>query len=400
MIDKDELLNSKDFYKSFKNGENLTSFFQTMHKRAVEHMLEAELDAHLDNEKHEKTNDGNYRNGHGTKKIKTSFGEQEIKVPRDRDASFNPMLVPKRGTIVEGIENVIISLYSKGMSVSDIEQQISEIYNFQVSSSTISRITNAVSSEIVAWQNRPLEDLYLIVWMDGIVFKVREDSKVINKTIYLAIGLKRDGKKEVLGMWLGKNETSSFWMGVLTDLKARGIKDILITATDNLNGFTQTIRSVFPESQTQICVVHQIRNSCKYVVYKDRQQFTADMKHIYAAPNRQAAEHALNDFANKWEDKYGYAIKSWRTNWDELTVFFDFPLEIRKIIYTTNLIENLNGKIRKYTKNKMSFPTDDAVLKSVYLALKEATKKWTKPINNWGIILNQFSLLYEERLRL
>jgi len=400
MIDKDELLNSKDFYKSFKNGEDLTSFFQTMHKRAVEHMLEAELDAHLDNEKHEKTNDGNYRNGHGTKKIKTSFGEQEIKVPRDRDASFNPMLVPKRGTIVEGIENVIISLYSKGMSVSDIEQQISEIYNFQVSSSTISRITNAVSSEIVAWQNRPLEDLYLIVWMDGIVFKVREDSKVINKTIYLAIGLKRDGKKEVLGMWLGKNETSSFWMGVLTDLKARGIKDILITATDNLNGFTQTIRSVFPESQTQICVVHQIRNSCKYVVYKDRQQFTADMKHIYAAPNRQAAEHALNDFANKWEDKYGYAIKSWRTNWDELTVFFDFPLEIRKIIYTTNLIENLNGKIRKYTKNKMSFPTDDAVLKSVYLALKEATKKWTKPINNWGIILNQFSLLYEERLRL
>jgi putative transposase len=400
MIDKEELLNSKDFYKSFKSGEDLTSFFQTMHKRAVEHMLEAELDAHLDNEKHEKTIDGNYRNGYGTKKIKTSFGEQEIKVPRDRDASFNPMLIPKRGTIVEGIENVIISLYSKGMSVSDIEQQISEIYDFQVSSSTISRITNAVSSEVVAWQNRPLEEIYLIVWMDGIVFKVREDSKVINKTIYLAIGLKRDGKKEVLGMWLGKNETSSFWMGVLTDLKARGIKDILITATDNLNGFTQTIRSVFPESQTQICVVHQIRNSCKYVVNKDRQQFTADMKHIYAAPNKQAAEHALNDFAKKWEGKYGYAIKSWRTNWDELTVFFDFPLEIRKIIYTTNLIENLNGKIRKYTKNKMSFPTDDAVLKSVYLALKEATKKWTKPINNWGIILNQFSLLYEERLKL
>lgn len=389
MIDKDELLNNKDFYKSFKSGEDLTSFFQMMHKRAVEHMLEAELDSHLDNEKHQKTNDGNYRNGHGTKKIKTTFGEQEIKVPRDRDASFNPMLVPKRGTIVEGIENVIISLYSKGMSVSDIEQQISEIYNFQVSTSTISRITNAVCSEVTAWQNRPLEDLYLIVWMDGIVFKVREDSKVINKTIYLAIGLNRDGKKEVLGMWLGKNETSSFWMGVLTDLKARGVKDILITATDNLNGFTQTIRSVFPESQTQICVVHQIRNSCRYVVYKDRQQFTADMRHIYAAPNKQAAEHALNDFAKKWEDKYGYAIKSWRTNWDELTVFFDFPLEIRKIIYTTNLIENLNGKIRKYTKNKMSFPTDDAVLKSVYLALKEATKKWSKPIPNWGIILRE-----------
>jgi len=400
MIDKDELLNNKDFYKSFKTGEDLNTFFQTMHKRAVEHMLEAELDAHLDNEKHDKTTNGNYRNGYGTKKVKTTFGEQEIKVPRDRDSSFNPVLVPKRGTIIDGIENIIISLYSKGMSVSDIEEQLVEIYNFQVSTSTISRITNAVSNDVVAWQNRPLDDIYLIVWMDGIVFKVREDSKVINKTIYLAIGLKRDGKKEVLGMWLGKNETSSFWMSVLTDLKARGVKDILITATDNLNGFTQTIRSVFPESQTQICVVHQIRNSCKYVVRKDRREFTNDMKYIYAAPNKQAAEHALNDFEKKWADKYGYAVKSWRNNWDELTVFFEFPLEIRKIIYTTNLIENLNGKIRKYTKNKMSFPTDEAVLKSVYLALKEATKKWTTSIKNWGIILNQFSLLYEERLRL
>lgn len=399
-MDKDALLNNKEFYKSFKNAEDLTTFFSAMHKRAVEHMLEAELDAHLDNEKHEKTTNGNYRNGYGTKKIKTTFGEQEIKVPRDREASFNPVLVPKRGTIVDGVENIIISLYSKGMSVSDIEEQIRDIYNFQVSTSTISRITNAVSSEVIAWQNRPLEDLYLIVWMDGIVFKVREDSKVIHKTIYLAIGLKRDGKKEVLGMWLGKNETSSFWMSVLTDMKARGVKDILITATDNLNGFTQTIRTVFPESQTQICIVHQIRNSCKYVVHKDRREFTADMKNIYAAPNKQAAEHALKDFDKKWGTKYGYAIKSWYANWDELTVYFDFPLEIRKIIYTTNLIENLNGKIRKYTKNKMSFPTDDAVLKSVYLALREATKKWSRPIQNWGIILNQFSLLYEERLRL
>jgi len=371
-----------------------------MHKRAVEHMLEAELDAHLDNEKHDKTTKGNYRNGHGTKKIKTSFGQQEIKVPRDRDSSFNPLLVPKRENIAQGIENVIISLYAKGMSVSDIEEQIKEVYDFEVSSSTISRITNTITNEVVTWQNRPLEELYLIVWMDGIVFKVREGSKVINKTIYLAVGLNRDGKKDVLGMWLGKNESSSFWMSVLTDLKARGVEDILITATDNLNGFTQTIRSVFPESQTQICVVHQIRNACKYVVWKDRKQFTADMKHIYNAPTKQAAELALNDFADKWDSKYSYAIKSWRDNWDELTVFFDFPIEIRKIIYTTNLIENLNGKIRKYTKNKMSFPTDDAVLKSVFLALREATKKWSMPIQNWGIVLNQFTLIFEKRLRL
>lgn len=400
MINKEELLNSKDFYKSFKTGEDLGSFFKQMHKRAVEHMLEAELDSHLENEKHQRTTDGNYRNGHGVKKIKTSYGEDEIKVPRDREGSFEPALVPKRANIVDGLENVIISFYAKGMSVSDIEEQIGEMYGFEVSASTISRITGAVASEAMAWQNRPLEDLYLIVWMDGIVFKVREASKVINKTIYLAVGLRRDGRKEVLGMWLGKNESSSFWMGVLTDLKARGVEDILITATDNLNGFTQTIRGVFPESQTQICVVHQIRNACRYVVWKDKKQFTADMRHIYTAPNKQAAEQALKDFAQKWEPKYSYAIKSWRDNWDELTVFLEFPLEIRKIIYTTNLIENLNGKIRKYTKNKMSFPTDEAVLKSVFLALRESTKKWTMPIRNWGIVLNQFMLIFEQRLRL
>ena len=400
MIDKEELLNSKDFYKSFKSGEDLTSFFKEMHKRAVEHMLDAELDAHLDNEKHEKTKGGNYRNGHGAKKIKSSFGEAEIRVPRDREGSFEPALVPKRHNIIEGLENIIISFYAKGMSVSDIEEQIREMYDFEVSTSTISRITSAVASEVTAWQNRPLEDLYLIVWMDGIVFKVRENSKVINKTVYLAVGLNREGRKEVLGMWLGKNESSSFWMSVLTDLKARGVEDILITATDNLNGFTQTIRSVFPESKTQICVVHQIRNACKYVVWKDRKAFSSDMRHIYTAPTKDAAKAALEDFAQKWEGKYLYAIQSWRNNWDELTVFFEFPIEIRKIIYTTNLIENLNGKIRKYTKNKMSFPTDDAVLKSVYLALKEATKKWSMPIQNWGIVLNQFMLIFEERLRL
>lgn len=286
------------------------------------------------------------------------------------------------------------------MSVSDIEEQIKEMYDFDISTSTISRITGAVANEVVSWQNHPLEDLYLIVWMYGIVFKVRENSKVINKTVYLAVGLNRDGRKEVLGMWRGKNESSAFWMGALTDLKARGVEDILITATDNLNGFTQTIRSVFHESQTQICVVHQIRNACKYVIWKDRKKFSADMKHIYTAPTKQAAEAALGDFADKGESKYSYAIASWQNNWDELTVFFKFSLEIRKMIYTTNLIENLNGKIRKYIKNKMSFPTDDAVMKSVYLALKEATKKWTMPIQNWGIVLNQFMLIFEKRLRL
>lgn len=390
----DEILNQ------FSTGEELNDFLKALQKRGIEKMLEGEFNDHLGFDKHQNSPSGNVRNGTTEKTIRTSFGESRIQIPRDRQSSFNPMIIPKRQNMVDGLENVIISLYAKGMSTSDIEQQIKEVYNFEISTSTISRITDAVTNDIIAWQNRPLESVYLIVWMDGIVFKVREGSKVINKTVYIAVGLRRDGKKEVLGLWLGKNESAAFWMSVLTDIKARGVEDILITATDNLNGFTQTIKNVFPESATQICVVHQIRNSCRYVVWKDKKAFTADMKHIYNAPTEQAAKAALEDFANKWESKYSYAIKSWRDNWDELTVFFEFPVEIRKIIYTTNLIENLNGKIRKYTKNKLSFPTDDAVKKSVYLALREATKKWTMPIRNWGIILNQFLTLYQKRVRI
>jgi transposase-like protein len=398
-MDKEQML-SDAFLKQFKTGEELNSFLAELQKRGIEKILEGELDAHLGYEKHEKTPDANARNGYSNKKIKTSYGQSQIQVPRDRDASFNPMLIPKRQSMVDGLENVIVSLYAKGMTVSDIEEQIREVYNFQVSTSTISRITDAVASDVIAWQNRPLEPVYLVVWMDGVVFKVRENSKVINKTIYLAVGLNRNGLKEVLGMWLGRNESASFWLGVLTDLKARGVEDILITATDNLNGFTETIKQVFPESNTQICVVHQIRNSCRYVVWKDKKAFTKDMKQIYDAPTKQAARAALEDLANTWGRKYPYAIKSWEDNWEELTVFFDFPLEIRKIIYTTNLIENLNGKIRKYTKNKLSFPTDEAVLKSVFLALREATKKWTMPIHNWGLILNQFLTIFEKRVQL
>jgi putative transposase len=398
-MDKEQML-SDAFLKQFKTGEELNSFLAELQKRGIEKILEGELDAHLGYDKHEKMPESNSRNGYSKKKIKTSYGESQIQVPRDRDASFNPMLIPKRLSKVDGLENVIVSLYAKGMTVSDIEEQIREVYNFQVSTATISRITDAVASDVIAWQNRPLETVYLVVWMDGIVFKVRENSKVINKTVYLAVGLNREGRKEVLGMWLGRNESASFWMGVLTDLKARGVDDILITATDNLNGFTETIKQVFPQSNTQICVVHQIRNSSRYVVWKDKKAFTRDMKQIYDAPTKQAARAALEDLANTWGRKYPYAIKSWKDNWEELTVFFDFPLEIRKIIYTTNLIENLNGKIRKYTKNKLSFPTDESVLKSVFLALREATKKWTMPIHNWGLILSQFLTIFEKRVQL
>ena len=398
-MNKEELLQG-DFLKQFKNSNEFSTFMDELYTRGVEKMLEGELEAHLGYSKHNQSVTKNARNGFGKKTIKTKFGKSTIQVPRDRDATFDPVVVPKRSQLSNGIESLIISLYAKGMSNSDIEEQLHEIYDFRVSTSVISTITDKITDDIIAWQNRPLESTYLIVWMDGIVFKVRENSKVINKTVYIAVGLKTDGKKEVLGLWLGKNESSSFWMSVLTDMKARGVQDVLITATDNLNGFTQTIQNVFPQSKTQICVVHQIRNSCKYVVWKDKKQFTKDMKCIYNAPTKQAAEAALEDFAKIWESKYSYAIRSWRDNWEELTVFFEFPLEIRKIIYTTNLIENLNGKIRKYTKNKLSFPTDQALMKSVYLAVGEATKKWTMPVRSWGLILNQFLTIFEDRIKL
>jgi transposase-like protein len=394
---KEDLLNS-EFLKQFTSGEELNDFLHQLQKRGVEQLLEGEMDAHLGYDKNQKSGNPNSRNGHTSKKIKTDHGEHEIMVPRDRDASFSPMLVRKRQSMVDGVENVIISMYAKGMSNSDIEEQIRELYDIDVSTSTISRITDRITTDIIAWQNRALEPIYLIVWMDGIVFKVRENSKVINKTIYIAIGMRKDGRKEVLGLWLGKNETSAFWMTVLTDIKARGVKDILITVTDNLNGFTDTIATVFPASTKQICVVHQIRNAARYVVWKDKKAFARDMKEIYTAPTREAAKAALDVLEDRWNDKYSYAIKSWRKNWEELTAFFDFPLEIRKIIYTTNIIENLNGKIRKYTKNKGSFPTDEAVMKSVFLAVNEVTKKWTMPVRDWGIILNQFLIIFEERL--
>ena len=389
---------SDEFLKQFKTGEDLFSFLRQLQKRGVEAILEGEMDNHLGYEKNERSDNSNSRNGHGNKKLRNQYGETNIKVPRDREGSFDPLLVPKRKNIADGVENVIVSMYAKGMSVRDIERQIAEIYDFEISPSAISRITDRVSQDALAWQNRPLESIYCVVWMDGIVFKVREDHRVIDKTIYLVLGLRQDGLKEVLGIWLGQKESASFWMSVLTDLQVRGVKDILITATDNLKGFTQAIASVFPESTKQICIVHQIRNSCKYVSWKDRRPFTKDMKEIYSAPNEQAALQALDALSQKWGDKYGYAIRSWENNWSELTAFLQFPVEMRKIIYTTNVIENLNGKIRKYTKNKLSYPSDEAVLKSVYLAIHEATRKWTMPIRDWGKIYNQFIIMFENRL--
>ena len=391
---------SKEFLSQFKTEEDVSQFLKDLHSQVLEHMLQGEMDAHLGYEKHssEGTNSGNSRNGSFPKKIQTEHGESVISIPRDRNADFEPIVVPKHQSRGLSIERLVISLYAKGLSVSDIEDELRDIYKINLSTSAISIITNKVTQAALEWQNRPLERIYLVVWMDGIVFKVRESGKIINKTVYLCVGLNKSGYKEVLGMWIGKSESSSFWMSVLTDLKARGVEDILITVTDNLNGFTETIKAVFPQSTTQICVVHQIRNSCKYVVWKEMKEFTADMKEIYTSVNRDQAANALSHFEQKWGSKYRHAVQSWHRNWDDLTAFFDFPVEIRTIIYTTNLIENLNGKIRKYTKTKMSFPTDDALRKSVWLALQEIEKKWTMPIRNWGLVMNQFLAIFEERI--
>lgn len=396
-----ELL-SKEFLSQFKTENDVSNFLKELHTQVLEQMLEGKLDSHLGYDKHEPSgkNSGNSRNGSYKKKIQTEHGESIITVPRDRIGEFEPIIVPKYQSRGLSIEKLVISLYAKGMSVSDIEAEMREIYDISLSSSSISIITNKVNQAAIEWQNRPLESQYLIVWMDGIVFKVRDNGRVVNKTIYLCIGLNKSGYKEVLGMWVGANESSSFWMSVLTDLQARGVEDILITCTDNLNGFTDTIRAVFPNSTTQICVVHQIRNSSRYVVCKDRKEFASDMKNIYNAVNKDMAALELDKFADKWGNKYAYAIRSWRNNWEDLTSYFEFPLEIRKIIYTTNVIENMNGKIRKYTKNKLSFPNDDAVKKTVYLALMEIQKRWNNPINNWGIVVNQFLCIFDGRLKL
>ncbi len=396
-----ELL-SKEFLKQFKTEEDVSKFLKDLHSKVLEQMLQGEMDAHLGYEKNDVSgnNTGNSRNGSFPKVIQTEHGESTISIPRDRKGEFEPIIVPKHKNRGLSIEKLVISLYAKGMSVSDIEDELRNIYEINLSGSSISIITNKVTQAAQDWQNRPLERQYLIVWMDGIMFKVRDGGKVINKTVYICVGLNKTGKKEVLGLWVGKAESSAFWMSVLTDLKARGVEDILITCTDNLNGFTETIRTVFPEAATQVCVVHQIRNSCRYVTFKDIKEFTKDLKTIYGAVNKDSAAIALDSFEQKWGNKYQYAVRSWRTNWDNLTTFFEYPMEIRKIIYTTNLIENLNGKIRKYTKAKLSFPNDDAVKKSVYLAINEIEKKWTMPIRNWAIVLNQFILIFDNRILL
>ena len=386
--------------KSKLKGKNIHEYMEELYKEGIEVLLEAELDEHLGYDKHDKNKSekGNNRNGTSNKQIQTKLGEYTIDVPRDRDGSFTPQLVPKRKRVLDMIEDKILLLYSKGMSVRDVQESIKDIYGVNIDKSTVSRFTDKILPKITQWRNRPLDKLYFIVWMDGIRIKIKENHRLIEKTIYIAIGLNTYGKKEVLGLWINKEESAAFWLEVLTDMKARGVKDVIFTATDNLKGFTQAIKDTFPSAVTQICVVHQIRNSLKYVVHKDKKEFMYELKNVYQAPNKETAEKALDQLEISWGEKYPTPIKSWHKNWENLSNYFDYPLEIRKLIYTTNTIENLNKNIRKYTKCKTQFSTDNAAIKSIYLACFNLETKWkARPIPEWGLILNQFKTIFADR---
>lgn len=391
---------AEQLFGKIKDKSEAKNMLSELYKYGIEAMLRAELDEHLEHDKHDESLDGNYRNGSSKKTVKSSIGDLTLNIPRDRNSSFSPIAVPKHDRMIDKIEDVVIGLYARGMNTRDIEDQIKDIYGLTISETTVSNITARVIDYMKQWQQRPLESIYYSVWMDAIVIKVRDNGKVINKAISIVIGLSKEGKKEVLGMWINQNESASFWMSVLSDLKARGVEDILIACTDNLKGFTSAIKAIFPNTDTQLCIVHQIRNSCRYVVWSDRKDFTTDLKGVYNAINIETALDAFEKFKVKWIKKYPHAILSWERNWTDLTAFFKYPAEIRNMIYTTNTIESLNSTIRKYTKTRTIYPDDNSALKSIYLAINIIEKKWTNQIRNWGIIFNQFLIIFEQRCQI
>jgi transposase-like protein len=386
----------KDLAKGVKTQKDLSKLVGQLMKTVIETALNSELDDHLGYEKNDKSESRkvNTRNGYSPKTIKGDLGEIEIQNPRDRESSFEPQLVPKHKTRLEGFEEKILHLYARGMTTRDIQSAIKDMYNADVSHTVISNVTESIIEEVKAWQNRPLESIYPIVYLDCIVVKVHQDGRVTNKAIYLALGVTVEGRKDLLGLWISENEGSKFWLGVLTDLQNRGVNDIFIFCVDGLTGFPDAISSTFPKAKIQLCIVHMVRNALRYVPAKDMKAVASDLKSIYNAPTREAAEQALDDFSEKWSSKYPNIEKSWRNKWPNLITIFDYPDEIRKVIYTTNAIESLNSVIRKAIKNRKIFPSDDSALKLIYLAVNRASQKWTMPIRNWKPALNRFAIEY------
>lgn len=380
--------------------QDVHDLLKELFKGTIEQMLEAEMDEHLGYDKHSPLGDlsGNSRNGYNKKTIQTQMGKTEIKIPRDRNGEFEPQIIEKRQTKSSNIEQQIIAMYQKGLSTRDIEDHLRDIYGIDVSPGLVSRITDKVLPMMQEWQSRPLDVVYPIVFFDGIVFKVRKESKIINKCAYTVLGINMDGRKEILGIWLSENESASFWAGVCNELKNRGVQDVLIACHDNLNGLSNAVNAAFSQTEQQLCIIHQIRNSTKYVSYKDLKPIMVDLKKIYQAPSEDEALYQLEEFGENWNKRYPQIYKSWQENWTELSVFFKYPEEVRKLIYTTNAVEGFHRMLRKFTKTKTTYPTDDSLKKSIYLSIDEISKKWNMPVRDWGIIMGQLMIFFEDRL--
>jgi transposase-like protein len=381
--------------------DEIHDMLKDLFKGTIERVLDAEMDNHLGYEKHNNEGDhsGNSRNGYGVKTIQTQLGKTELKVPRDRNGEFEPTIIKKYQTKSEDLEQQIIAMYAKGMSNRDIEDHLRDIYGVDASASLISRITDKILPSIQEWQSRPLDKIYPIVFLDGVMYKVRKDSKVGNKCSYTVLGVNMEGRKEILGMWITDTESASFWASVCNELRNRGVEDILIACRDNLTGFSTAIEAVFPKTEQQLCIIHQIRNSTKYVSYKDLKPLMADLKAIYQAPSEDDALYHLEEFKDKWSKKYPQIAKSWEDNWVALSAFFKYPAEVRRLIYTTNTVEGFHRMLRKFTKTKTVYPTDESLKKSIFLSIKEISRKWTLPIRDWGIIIGQLSIFFEDRLK-
>lgn len=393
---------AEELAKGLKTQDDLAALTQALVKRTVEKALDVELEDHLGYSKHDPKGrgSGNSRNGYSSKKLRGNMGEVEIVTPRDRNGSFEPILVGKGETRLTKFDDQILALYARGMTTRDIADTFKEMYGATVSHALIARVTDSVMDDIVAWQNRPLDPLYPVVYMDGITVKVHSDKRVVIKTIHLALAIRTDGHKELLGMWINDTEGARFWLSILTELQNRGVKDIFIACVDGLTGFPEAINNVFPKTKVQLCIVHMVRNSLKYVSHKNRKAVAHDLKRIYQSISIDEAEHELNAFAQKWNKQYGSISKLWQKHWENVIPLFDYPDEIRRIIYTTNAIESLNSVIRKATKNRRIFPNEASAMKTVYLAMLKASEKWTMPIRYWKPALNRFAMEYEERFEI
>jgi transposase-like protein len=393
----------QSFIKEYdiKNANDIHSALKDLFSETIQEFMEAELETHLGYAKHDTKSKktSNSRNGKSpAKTVTTELGDIRVSTPRDREGSFEPQIVKKHQNDLSGMEGQIISMYAKGMSTRDIQAHYNHIYGVELSPTLVSNITDRILPRIQEWQNRPLQEVYAVVFMDAIYYKVRHNNAIVNKAAYIVIGIDLEGCKDVLGIWIGESESAKFWLGVLNDLKSRGIKDILITCVDNLSGFSEAIEAVFPQTDVQKCVVHQIRNSFKHVSYKELKVVAAALKPIYTAVNEQAAALAMDTFEEQWGKKYPYIVKSWRTNWTELTAFFQYPEELRKVIYTTNIIESYNRQLRKVTKGKRVFPNDESLLKMLYLSTMDVMEKWTGKVKGWRQIVLQLAIHFGDRV--